>query len=341
MPRSPARLGFALSLTALTFACGGGDLTLPNEGEPAALEVLDGDDQDGTVGEPLGKPLVVRVTDRFGDPVPEVVVQWSAQNGGGVDPVESTTDAQGRASTQRTLGAEPATYVTLATVDGVDDPATFTSTGFTARLVITSRLQAIATSGVPLDPQPTLQLQDAEGNPISSEGVTVAVVISSGGGELEGSTTATSNAAGEVAFTDLAISGDPGSRTLVFRADGFTEVNSTTIDVQPPPPAGTTTTITSADPNPSPAGTPVTVQFTVTSPGGTPTGSVTVSDGTVNCTGDLSNGAGNCALTLATPGDLTLTATYQPSGGGFAASSGTLPHHVDAPTSGLRAPAGT
>ena len=29
MPRSCARLGLALSLTALTFACGGDDLTLP------------------------------------------------------------------------------------------------------------------------------------------------------------------------------------------------------------------------------------------------------------------------------------------------------------------------
>jgi len=226
MPRSCARLGFALSLTALTFACGGDDLTLPSEGEPAELEILDGDEQNGTVGEPLSKALVVQVTDRFGEPVPEVVVEWSAEGGGSVDPVESTTDAQGRATTQRVLGAEPTTYFTIATVEGVSDDARFTSTGLTARLVITSQLQAIATSGVPLDPQPALQLQDADGTPIAREGVVVTVAISSGGGSLEGGTNATSNAAGEVAFTDLAISGSPGTRRLLFAAEDFASASS-------------------------------------------------------------------------------------------------------------------
>jgi adhesin/invasin len=298
MPRWRARLGFALSLAALTFACGGDDLTLPNEGEPAAVEVLDGDDQDGTVGEPLGEALVARVTDRFGDPVPEVVVQWSAQNGGSVDPVESTTDAQGRASTQRTLGAEPATYVTLATVDGVDDPATFTSTGFTARLVITSRLQAIATSGVPLDPQPTLQLQGADGTPISREGVVVTVAILSGGGSLEGGTTATSTAAGEVAFTDLAISGSPGARRLLFAAaEDFAPATSTPIALGAGAPASIElvagddqdATVGQAVPIPPSVrvrdanGTPlpgIPVSFTVTKGGGTVVGEpVTGGDG--------------------------------------------------------------
>jgi hypothetical protein len=80
-------------------------------------------------------------------------------------------------------------------------------------------------------------------------------------------------------------------------------------------------------------GAPVTVQFTVTSPGGTPTGTVTVSDGTDSCTGQLSGGAGSCSIILTTPGDLSLTATYQPSGN-FTESSGSLPHHVDAPPTG-------
>jgi adhesin/invasin len=226
MTGSCVRLGIALSLTALAFGCGGDDLTLPSEGEPAVVETFDGDEQAGTVGQPLSKALVARVTDRFGDPVPAVVVQWSAEGGGSVDPAESTTDAQGRATTQRTLGAEPTTYVTIARVEGVEDDARFTSTGLTARLVITSQLQAIATSGVPLDPQPTLQLQDADGSPIAREGVVVTVAILSGGGALEGSTTATSNEAGEVAFADLAISGSPGTQRLLFAAIDFAPASS-------------------------------------------------------------------------------------------------------------------
>ncbi|HEY9507990.1 MAG TPA: hypothetical protein VIQ27_18710, partial [Gemmatimonadales bacterium] len=221
MPRSPSRLGLALSLSAIAFACGGDDLTLPNEGAPAALEIFGGDRQNGTVGEALGESLVVRVTDRFGDPVPATLVRWTAQGGGTVDPGESTTDAQGRAGTRRILGTDPSTYFTIAAVEGIEDPVTFTSTALTARLVITSRLQAIAVSGVALDPQPALQLQDADGTPIAREGVVVTVQIASGGGTLSGSTTASSDAGGAVAFTDLAIRGSPGTRRLIFAAEAF------------------------------------------------------------------------------------------------------------------------
>jgi hypothetical protein len=226
MPRPPSRLLLALSLSAFAFACGGGDLTLPNAGEPAALKISDGDGQNGTVGEALSESLVVVVTDRFDDPVRDVVVQWTAVGGGSVDPSESTTDAQGRAATSRILGSEPTTYSTIATVEGLEDQVQFISTGLTARLVITSRLQALATSGVALDPQPTLQLQDADGTPIAREGVVVTVQIASGGGTLSGTTTATSNADGAVAFTDLAIRGSPGTQRLLFAAESFAPATS-------------------------------------------------------------------------------------------------------------------
>ena len=221
MPRSLSGQRLALALAALTFACGGDNLTLPNEGEAAALTILHGDRQNGTVGQALGQELVVEVTDRFDDPVRNVLVQWTAEGGGTVDPAESTTDAQGRARTRRILGGEPTTYVTIATVEGLTAAVRFISTALTARLVITSQLPAIAVSGVPLDPQPTLQLQDADGSPIASDGIVVSVAIVSGGGRLDGSTTASSNAAGEVAFTDLAISGSPGTRQLIFAAEDF------------------------------------------------------------------------------------------------------------------------
>jgi hypothetical protein len=81
--------------------------------------------------------------------------------------------------------------------------------------------------------------------------------------------------------------------------------------------ANTSSMITSNTPNPSTVGLPVTVTFAVTAtpPGiGTPTGSVTVSDGTGDtCTGPLSGGAGGCSLpilTPSTPGPKPLTASY-------------------------------
>ena len=126
-----------------------------------------------------------------------MAVTWTAEDGGSVDPAETVTDANGRASTERVLGAEPVTYVTVARVEGIEDAGVFTSTALAARLVITSQLPAIAVSGEPLSPQPTLELQDADGTPILREGVEVTVAISpSDGVELAGGTSATSDAEG-------------------------------------------------------------------------------------------------------------------------------------------------
>lgn len=73
--------------------------------------------------------------------------------------------------------------------------------------------------------------------------------------------------------------------------------------------ADTTTTITSIFPNPSAVGSPVIVGFTVTSDApGTPTGNVTVSDGTNSCTNTVA--AGSCVLMFTSTGEKTLTATY-------------------------------
>src|SRR5207247_7458944 len=71
------------------------------------------------------------------------------------------------------------------------------------------------------------------------------------------------------------------------------------------------------------AGQGIAVAFTVTSSGGTPTGNVSVSDGTANCTGTVA--AGTCTLTPTTAGNKTLTATY----GGDANFAGSASAGVD------------
>jgi hypothetical protein len=85
--------------------------------------------------------------------------------------------------------------------------------------------------------------------------------------------------------------------------------------------AATTTTIT-ADPNdPTVVGQsyPVSYSVTVNSPGaGSPTGTVTVTDGVSSCTGSAPSGS--CNLTSTSPGGKTLSASY----GGDANFSGSL-----------------
>jgi len=99
-----------------------------------------------------------------------------------------------------------------------------------------------------------------------------------------------------------------------------------TIDISK---ADTTTTITSDSPDPSVVGQPYTVNWQVTAdPGsGTPTGTVTVSDGTNSyCSAPVE--AGSCDLTSTAPGQYWLLAHY--SGDGlFNSSSGTSEHFVN------------
>src|SRR5215210_5004427 len=84
------RARLVLLLTALA-ACGGGELTLPSEGQPSAITVARGNRQSGTTGEPLSDSLVVKVVDRFGNPVPGAEVTWTAEVGGSVSPATTVT----------------------------------------------------------------------------------------------------------------------------------------------------------------------------------------------------------------------------------------------------------
>ena len=96
--------------------------------------------------------------------------------------------------------------------------------------------------------------------------------------------------------------------------------------------ANTTATITSDLPDPSVVGQSVPVNYSVSvdAPGGgTPTGNVTVSDGTDSCTASVA--AGTCNITFSSAGSKSLTATY---GGdtnfnASPASSPATPHTVN------------
>ncbi len=96
-------------VAALTAACGGEQTaTEPpvptGPPVPAAIALVSGDNQSGTVGQPLGQPLVVRVAGQslaqpqldFNDPRKGVTVTWTVTSGGGTLSSTSTaTDEQG------------------------------------------------------------------------------------------------------------------------------------------------------------------------------------------------------------------------------------------------------
>ena len=101
-------------------------------------------------------------------------------------------------------------------------------TGPAAKLGITTAPSSSAQSGVAFAQQPVIQVQDAQGNPVSQNATVITATFASGTGSLT-NPTATTNAIGTATFAGLAITGLAGNYTLSFGATGLTSVASGTI----------------------------------------------------------------------------------------------------------------
>ena len=137
---------------------------------------------------------------------------------------------------------------------------------------------------------------------------------------------ATSNACTVLASTCSLKSTTAGTKTITvaYAGDsnfaGSSATKSHTVN-----PASTTTLIGAINPEPSAVGQPYSVAYTITSTGGTPTGNVTVTDGSVSNTCTV--GLATCSLTSTTVGTKNVSVTYA-GDGNFAGSSATAAHTV-------------
>ncbi len=98
-------------------------------GPPDTLSSLIPLDQPGIRQQEVGETPVVRVVDRFGNPVPGVPVAWQVTAGEGhVTSSITTTDADGKASVQWTLGNRLGVHKLTASVESsTGSPVTFTA----------------------------------------------------------------------------------------------------------------------------------------------------------------------------------------------------------------------
>jgi alpha-tubulin suppressor-like RCC1 family protein len=99
-------------------------------GAAAAVSIVSGDGQSGTVGTDLPDQLVVRVADTYGNAVSGATVDWSVEVGSGVlGAATSWTDVYGHTSVGYTLGTTPGTETIRGTAAGqsVDFTATATA----------------------------------------------------------------------------------------------------------------------------------------------------------------------------------------------------------------------
>jgi hypothetical protein len=209
--------------TLLALACGGGDLVLPSDGEPALIEIADGDEQSGTVGLPLDDAIVVRLVDTAGRGVPDQAVTWVVATGGGsVTPETGTTDDEGLAAAEWTLGpsAGPNTVsAVVARVGGVtframgtrDDGGPATPTTIEPIEGEDQSAPAGTTVAVP----PAVRVTDGAGQPVGEVEVTFAVT--GGGGTIAGDTR-TTDSDGIARVGGWTLGSIPGLNTLEARA---------------------------------------------------------------------------------------------------------------------------
>lgn len=176
-------LAAAPGLTFLVAGCSDG-LTLPDQSEPAHIEIVSGTNQAGSLGTMLAEPLVVRVTDSERRPVPERKVAFTLVGSDGeVSPDTALTDADGRATVRWVLGNSVGTQRLDARVIG---PAPLTvsfvasaSVGVAASVEKLRGDAQTAVAGSMLPDSLVVRTLDASGLPVA--GITVTWSVTGGG----------------------------------------------------------------------------------------------------------------------------------------------------------------
>jgi hypothetical protein len=226
--------------------CGGGDLVLPQDGRPAAIEPIRGDEQSGTAGTQLPQPIVAKVTDAAGRPVAGVPVAFDlgiGAEGGETVPDTALTDADGEATVQWTLGEDAGEQQVTAEVVGAGlDMVSFTATAEDdapepVRLAFVVQPQDTEEDEV-ITPAIAVAVVDELGAVVPLAGVTIRLELvrdrGDGKHELEGDETQVTTA-GVAFFRDLAVEREEEDYRLRATAPSHPElgsVDSDTFDIE-------------------------------------------------------------------------------------------------------------
>ncbi|MGH7567794.1 MAG: Ig-like domain-containing protein [Gemmatimonadales bacterium] len=274
-------------------------------GPPAVMTKSSGDNLTGQVGTALATPHEVRITDVHGNPALGAAVSWAAATGGGsVNPTVSTTNADGRATTIRTLGPTAGTHTTTATATLTGGPTTVTfsanaTVGGATQMTITGGQNQVDTVGQTLPTPLTVRVADNLSNPVP--GVPISWAVTNGGGSLsQALDTTDANGLSSVTWT-LGTLMSPTDSTQQVQATGVGSPLAFTAFTVPGPVSPTQTTVTAA-----PA--------TITAGGAASTITVTARDQFGNVIKGkavtlAATGSGNTLTQLSTPTDVNGVAT--------------------------------
>lgn len=222
------------------------------------MTVLSGTPASVTVGAPIATPVLVQITDAFGNAVSQTgvniqataTVQPSNQTFGG----SATTNASGVASIALGTFSGQIGAATITFVSGGLSPNTTGSfpvtAGAASKLVVAVQPPNTTVSGAQLTPQPSVQIADVGGNAVGVSGQHVLASVTPAGASITGTLDIVTNAQGVASYTDLAVSASVSVRQLTFTNTTYGTVNSNVFNVT----AGAATKLAITTP-PSPATT--------------------------------------------------------------------------------------
>ncbi len=198
-------------------------------GAPASVVVVSGNNEVAVQGTAVANRPTVKVTDALGNVVSGATVTFAVTAGGGtLTGVTQVTDGAGNATVGSwTLGAaSPNTLTATVTGAGITgNPVTFT-----AQSVTDIDLTSVPTGPITLgtDFTVTVQLRDSVAAAAPKSGITLTIAIASGGGTLNGTLTAVTNASGVATFT-VNVTGAVGARTFTVTGTGLTTATTAAI----------------------------------------------------------------------------------------------------------------
>ena len=217
-------------------ACGGGDLSLPEETPLIAVEALRGGGQSAAPGEQLPQPLVVIVTGADGRPLPDVGVSFtlgSGADGGAISPDTAVTDEDGEATAEWILGAALGEQQVEAEVVGAGlDGVSFTATAVEAAPQPSAERSSVSASPESIEAVTGLSVmrvtvRDGRGDPFPGAMVTLAAT---GVGNVVTQPSAPTNADGVAEGSLQAIA--PGTKVIsAVVNDGVVIAETATVEV--------------------------------------------------------------------------------------------------------------
>jgi len=175
-------------------------------------------------------PVTVRLKDAFGNDVTTsgTPVAITLATGSGILSGTLTRSTASGIATFDDLSINLSGVKTLSASSGSLSAATsdvFTISADSAKALEFIQQPTNVVAGSPIVPPVTVQLQDALGNDVPTAGVSIALQLSSGTGELSGTTTRTTNESGLASFDDLSINLS-GQKVLTATSEGLTSALS-------------------------------------------------------------------------------------------------------------------